>query len=356
MSDEGRPLTLGVIVCCRDEERVIERRLRNLALSRWPQSERPHVVAVVDDGSRDRTAKIALEIGKSVFPANVRFEVVANGIRPGKSGAIASGLAQLDSRVDLIVLTDADVIHDPSALVELTQAFRADSRIGMACGSQTFVKALPWDGTLDESLTRNCGSLYDRWTAWVRRLESRSGRVFSVHGQLLAWRAELNLSPKSRLAADDLDLMRQVRSKGMRVEHEARARFFELRPWTSELRRAQAVRRARAYLQFARTLELAEAGDRSTRLQWWAYKHLPPAFPWIAALGFLAVVVAGAVLLWQLQAEFIPYKRPPLAAPLVWLLLARWLGRGLWNWLSVIEEARQQERTARMDDRWSTAR
>ena len=36
---------------------------------------------------------------------------------------------------------------------------------------------------------------WDRWTARARRLESRFGALFSVHGQLLAWRAELGLLP-----------------------------------------------------------------------------------------------------------------------------------------------------------------
>jgi hypothetical protein len=48
--EDGPGLVLGVIVPCRNEAAVIERKLLNLATGRWPFSKRPHVILIVDDG------------------------------------------------------------------------------------------------------------------------------------------------------------------------------------------------------------------------------------------------------------------------------------------------------------------
>src|SRR5262245_11771746 len=102
--------TLGVIVPCRDEAAVVARKLANLARCEWPASQWPHRIVVVDDGSRDATAKLAREAAAAFDPARVRVDVVANAGRPGKIGAIAQGLTALVRDADLVVLTDADVV------------------------------------------------------------------------------------------------------------------------------------------------------------------------------------------------------------------------------------------------------
>ena len=98
--DEGPGLVLGVIVPCRNEVAVIERKLRNLVIGRWPFSQRPHQIVVVDDGSNDGTAERARELCAQLFakpsgtnrmsvpmitdkvPAAAR--VIVNGGPPGK--------------------------------------------------------------------------------------------------------------------------------------------------------------------------------------------------------------------------------------------------------------------------------
>ena len=342
---------LGVIVCCRDEERVIERRVRNLALSQWPGSSRPHAIVVVDDGSSDRTQALARAAGEGAFPQNVHFEVLANGVRSGKSGAIEAAIRRLSGRVDLLLLTDADVVNDPESLGILAEAFQRDPRLAMACGSQRFVSNLSHSGALDPRLSRWRGDWYDGITALVRRLESRSGRVFSVHGQLLAWRAELGLSPREGLAADDLDLMRQARLLGGRVELLAPARFFEVKPKQRKQRWIQGLRRARAYVQFVHTLDPSAAGDLGTRWQWRFYKHVPTAVPWVAGVLLLAILTAVA---WQMS-----HARELRANELFYLgyfLALVVVCSGLWRLCYLIQAAKRLERAQPMDDRWTTAR
>ncbi|MBK7875909.1 MAG: glycosyltransferase [Planctomycetes bacterium] len=154
-----------------------------------------------------------------------------------------------------MLLTDADVVAEPDAVVALADAFAGEPGLALACGRQSFVADLSDDGT---ARSAGLGALvdartaYDRWTARVRRFESKRGALFSVHGQWLAWRAELELAPDPALAADDLDLAFQVRARASApraIRLVDAALFHEVRPKRGPAAREQAVRRARAWFQ-----------------------------------------------------------------------------------------------------------
>ncbi len=341
--------TLGVIVCCRDEAAVIQRRLANLALCDWPPSDRTHRVVIVDDGSSDATAKLTEQWIDKLQNPRAKFELLQNRGRHGKSAAIQCGLTHLGEQVDVIVLTDADVVNAPDALVHLVDAFSASANVGMVSGSQRFVNELRDDGAFGAAQAASASGIYDRSTAWVRALESRFGRVFSVHGQLLAWRADLGLAPRNALAADDLDLMRQVRLAGKRVVLAGRARFFERKPARELMRQAQAVRRARAYVQFAATLDPHEARDGLTRWQWRFYKHVPGALPLAVAPTCFAICVLMGVRIWL-------YPEGVAMVVLSAMAAITLIGRVVWPKANVIAEAKRLEREEPMEDRWLTAR
>jgi GT2 family glycosyltransferase len=349
-----RELALGVIVPCRDEAAVIARKLANLASSEWPRAARSHRVVVVDDHSRDATFELAAAQRERLLARGVELDVVRNTIRPGKPGAMACGLKQLAGCVDLLVLSDSDVVIEPDALLELARAFAREPALGMACGAQRFVRAIASDGSPRApggAEPRDAAGLYDRLTARVRGLESRFGRLFSVHGELLAWRASLALEPTPGFAADDLDLMLQARLAGQRVRLVRTARFLEARSLDADARAAQALRRARAYVQFLRSPSierLAAHGGWLERAQVWAYRRLPTSAPW-----WIPLVVAAALILAALT----------LPARVAWILAlalaagcASPLGRRLIRLLTVIRQASVCEREATLADRWETPR
>lgn len=343
---------LGLIVPCRDEATLIERKLGNLLLCEWPASERPHRVAVVDDGSRDATAELARAFAPRFAQRGVALEVVANDVRPGKTGAIETGLRALGAAIDVVVLTDADVVVAPGALAALARAFEAERGLAMATGAQRFVESLAGDGSLrarDGSALARADTLYDRLTAAVRALESRAGLVFSVHGQLMAWRRALDLRPTPGIAADDLDLMLQARARGVPIRRVPDARFFEVRAPRGIEREKQAVRRARAWVQFARggrAAELARAGGRLARWQAAAYARLSSrGAPWGTAL-LVAVFAAG-------------YAAGPwaaLAVALACIAAALPLALVAWRVRVRIQIAEVLEARGTMGDRWETAR
>ncbi|MCH2105111.1 MAG: glycosyltransferase family 2 protein [Planctomycetes bacterium] len=333
------PVTLGVLVPCRNEARVIERRLRNLLASAWPEAEGAHELLVIDDGSTDETARLAAEALSAADSTALKAAVLKSTLHPGKNGAIRAGLERLSGEVDVVVLTDADVVTDPGALMAIAEAFAKEPMLGMASGVQCLHSSLPSDGSAPAGETAM--GLYDTWTRRVRRAESRRGRLFSVHGQLLAWRPELGLKP-AELIADDLELMLELRRR--HPAHTVRmiegARFHEVR---STERSAQDLRRARAYLQATPHMDSPTLG-----LQGWLYRRLPPNAP---ALGLLALALSGAAA-W---AGWGALGLVSLAA-VTGLLLAHPAVRRAASLLWVIQRARHTPRAGGRALTWETPR
>ena len=333
------PLTLGVLVPCRNEGHVIGRRLANLLASVWPNADGSHRLLVVDDGSEDETGRIAREVFEASTAPTVSCEVLENVHAPGKNGAIRTGLERLAQEVDVVVLTDADVVTDLNALAAIQAAFQDEPQLGMASGVQSLYSSLPADGGVPSE--ESAMGLYDRWTRAVRRMESKSGRLFSVHGQLLAWRLELGLSPGS-LVADDLELMLELRRRhpSRKVRLVEGARFHEERSCD---RGAQDLRRARAYLQAAPLMRAPALG-----MQGWFYRWIPPVAPALS-LFTLSSAVAVAWAGWGL------YGLCGLAS-LVCLLSVHPAVRRVLSLLLVIERARRAEHAGSLGITWETAR
>lgn len=348
-------MRLVVVVPCRDEAPLVRRRLANLARCAWPASGAPHAVVVVDDGSRDGTAAEAEAAIQACFAGrgDVGARVVANGVRPGKPGAVRAGIAAAGSGFDLVVLTDADVVIEPDALVGLARAFERAPRLALASGAQRFVADLAPDGTCrarEGGDPREAAGQFDRWTAAVRRLESRAGILFSVHGQLCAWRADLGLAPTFGVAADDVDLRFQVKSRTSeprRVELVPGAVFLEVKTPAGPERDAQAGRRARAWFQVVRRGPIPARGVLET-VQAWGYRAGPsaaPAVTWCAvpAMSAILLVLGEPVVALSILAAGAALALSPVGR--------RWL-----DLAGTIAAASRAERAAPVSERWETPR
>lgn len=347
-------MRLLLVVPCRNEAAVIGRKLANLARARWPVSKARHRVLVIDDGSDDGTRARAHDACAREFAGrhDVEALVLANDVRAGKPGAIRTALARADG-CDLVVLTDADVVVEEAALIELASAFEREPRLAMACGAQRFVRDLANDGSLRGAGLAplvDAGGLFDRATARVRAFESRWGCVFSVHGQLLAWRAELALEPRFGIAADDLDLRFQVKARERdprRVEVVASARFVEPKIASGPARSEQALRRARAWFQALDHAPIPARGGFE-RAQTFLYRFAPRMAPLASAVLLPFAALACALL-------GAPRAALGIAAVFV-VLAASPLGRRWFALARTIRAAARAERDAPLGDRWETSR
>ena len=144
-------------------------------------------VYVVDDGSRDATAKLARAAGASV---------VAHATNLGKGQAMADGIARAAADgFDAVIFLDGDGQHDPAEL----PAFLAEAEAGadVVVGRRRLDERMP--------LVRRCTNRFTSWllsrvagcrisdaqsgfrlvrTAVWRKIRPRSGR-FAAEGEML---------------------------------------------------------------------------------------------------------------------------------------------------------------------------
>jgi hopene-associated glycosyltransferase HpnB len=109
---------VAVVVPARDEAPFIAATLRSLLAQDYPG---PFRVILVDDGSADGTGRIARTLAAAQAEGPL-LTVLTGAPRPpgwsGKLWAIAQGLAEAGD-ADLVLLTDADIEHQPGHLAAL---------------------------------------------------------------------------------------------------------------------------------------------------------------------------------------------------------------------------------------------
>jgi cellulose synthase/poly-beta-1,6-N-acetylglucosamine synthase-like glycosyltransferase/peptidoglycan/xylan/chitin deacetylase (PgdA/CDA1 family) len=120
-SDPGFSPAVSIVVPAFNEEVGIERAVRSLAASDYPDFE----LVVVDDGSTDRTSDIVAGLGLE----RVRLIRQPNA---GKPAALNSGV--MAARNDVIVTVDGDTVFETGTLRELVQPFR-DPDVGAVAGN-----------------------------------------------------------------------------------------------------------------------------------------------------------------------------------------------------------------------------
>ncbi len=190
-------ISFAILMCAYNEQDVIERKVLNLLALR--EREPGLEILVYVDGSSDRTVDI-------LRPYKDRLTLLGSRERRGKT----HGMNLMASRANasVLVFTDANVMIDDSALINLRRHF-ADPSIGCVCG--TFDVTNP-----DASATANTGSLYLRFDHWVRAAESRLGSVMGAHGGLFAIRRSLH-RPPPRDIIDDMFVSLSILCDGYRV-------------------------------------------------------------------------------------------------------------------------------------------
>lgn len=103
--------SVAVVVPARDEAAVVGDALRSLLAQDYPD----YRVVLVDDASTDGTGALARGLG------GARLTVLDGAARPpgwaGKLWAVAQGVAATDT--EWLLLTDADIVHDPAHLATL---------------------------------------------------------------------------------------------------------------------------------------------------------------------------------------------------------------------------------------------
>jgi biofilm PGA synthesis N-glycosyltransferase PgaC len=201
---------VSIVMVVRNEERVLERKLKNLLALDYPAELLQ--LAVVSDGSTGGTEAILHS-----YASNPRVSVVLNQLSRGKASGLndAFELAQ----GDIVVFTDARQEIEPDALRRLLENF-ADPQVG--CVSGELMLGDPKNGETREGL-----GVYWRVEKRIRELESASGSVVGATGAFYAIRRNLLMPLRPETILDDVYLPMQVVRQGFRVVFDSRARAWD---------------------------------------------------------------------------------------------------------------------------------
>lgn len=205
------PRSVSIILAARNEEAVLDRRLKELTGLPAAAGVEGEVI-IVSDGSTDGTAAIA----RRYQAAGARLvEFRANR---GKAAALSAGAAH--STGEVLVFADARQVWAPDALSRLLENF-SDPSVGAVSGDLV-VESAP-------GVMAGVG-LYWRYEKWLRRQESRVHSLVSVTGAISAVRRELFRPIPPGTLLDDVYWPLQVALQGYRVVHDAEARAYDRLP------------------------------------------------------------------------------------------------------------------------------
>jgi hopene-associated glycosyltransferase HpnB len=300
--------SVAIVVPARDEAPVIDAVIRSLLAQDYAG---PLRVILTDDNSTDGTGDIVRAIG------DPRLTVIAGAPRPagwsGKLWAVSQGVVEAGD-ADLVLLTDADIVHEPAHLSSLVALIEQDGldlvseMVKLACESRAeralvpafvyFFQLLYPFAWVNDGLKRTAaaagGTILIR-----RRALRRIGGVESVRGALI----------------DDVALATAVK-KGGRIwlGHADLAR--SVRPYPAVIDIWRMITRT-AFVQLRYSVPLLVATTLGMALVW----LVPPV---AALLGHGRTFWCGVAAWVLLSASYLPtltrFGRSPVWAPFLPLI------------------------------------
>jgi biofilm PGA synthesis N-glycosyltransferase PgaC len=280
---------LSIVMVVRNEERVLDEKLRNLLALDYP-ADRCQVI-VVSDGSTDRSEEILRS-----YSRDPRLQVVLNQLTRGKACGLNDALELASG--EIVVFTDARQRIEAGALRLLAENF-ADPEVGCASG-----ELMLGDAAGGES-TQGLG-IYWRIEKQVRELESATGSTVGATGALYAVRRELLTVVPPETILDDVYLPMQVVRQGKRVIFDGRARAWDVANLGSGREFSRKVRTLSGNYQLLRLAPWLLSGRNPIRFEFVSHKLMRLMVPFaLAALLATSIAMNGpfhrTVLILQLM-------------------------------------------------------
>lgn len=198
---------LAICMSAYNEARSIRRRMELLIAA--ADAYGPATIHVYADGPRDGTIEILREFGD-------RIDLVVSEERKGKT--FGMNLLVTRSDAELLMFTDANVLHDVEVIAPLVAPF-ADPEVG--CVSARLVYSNP-----DDSPAAATGAAYWRKEEAIKAIESETVGLIGVDGAMFVLRRALHRPPPPQLI-DDLYLSLVVLAQGKRLLSSPDALVYE---------------------------------------------------------------------------------------------------------------------------------
>ncbi|MER7819301.1 glycosyltransferase [Streptomyces sp. NPDC096153] len=219
-----------IVVPARDEADVLPESLPSLLRQTYPGRA---AVVLVDDGSTDGTGELARKLGEQCdgLPLTVTSPGEPEPGWTGKLWALRRGIALARTlRPEYLLLTDADIAHEPDSLSELVAAARSNG-LDLVSQMARLRVATGWERLVVPAFVYFFAQLYP--FRWINR---EPARATAAAGGCVLLRTEAAVRagiPESvrQAVIDDVAVARAVRRAGGRVWLGLAERVDSIRPY-----------------------------------------------------------------------------------------------------------------------------
>ncbi|HEY6205533.1 MAG TPA: glycosyltransferase family 2 protein [Chthoniobacterales bacterium] len=262
--------SVTLIISAYNEERTIEKKLRNTVALDYPKEQLE--ILVVSDASTDKTDEIVAGF------AGQGVKLLRQARRQGKTAGLNAAVRA--ARGDVLVFSDANILYRTDAVGRLVQSF-ADPSVGCVTGDSRYDE----DEVSQAHAQENAYWGYERF---IRAMESRLGSTVGGDGAIFAIRRGL-YTPLAADAINDLMTPLQIVLGGHRAVFEPEAVGFEptAGDFRGEFRRKRRIvnRSWHAVMSVPQALSIPRMGCFAWQV--WSHKVLR----WLA----LPLVLLGAL-------------------------------------------------------------
>ncbi|MEU4896940.1 glycosyltransferase [Streptomyces sp. NPDC044780] len=231
--------SVAVVVPARDESAVLPESLPSLLAQDYPG---PAEIFLIDDGSSDGTGKLARELADEYggLPLTVDSPGEPGPGWTGKLWAVRHGMALAARRpavdrkdgagVDYLLLTDADIAHEPDSLRELVRAAE-ENGLDLVSQMARLRVATYWERLIVPAFVYFFAQLYP--FRWVNRPRGRTAAAAGGCVLLRREAAERAGVPEAirKSVIDDVALARAVKRSGGRIWLGLADRVDSVRPY-----------------------------------------------------------------------------------------------------------------------------
>jgi cellulose synthase/poly-beta-1,6-N-acetylglucosamine synthase-like glycosyltransferase len=207
--NELAPLpSVSLLIVAYNEEKVIREKIENSLVLNYPKDRLEIVIA--SDASTDETDRIAQEY------AARGVRLIRRPTRGSQTGAQNHAAPQVQS--DIIIFSDANSMYDRDAVRKMAESF-GDPEVGCVVGRLKYANIADSDTSYGEGL-------YQRYEAFLKERQSRSGSLLFGNGAIYAIRRSLYAPVDPRYDHDTIVPLRCA-AAGHRVVYQAGALAYE---------------------------------------------------------------------------------------------------------------------------------